>query len=75
MTDYDADRRLFAAMKEAGWAHDPETQGFRKGLSWVTWGQAMDALRLADKGETVEGVAPQSETLARIVTASGANEP
>lgn len=73
MSDYAADRRLFAVMGKAGWLPDPETGGFVKGADWVSWGQAMDALRLADTGENVQGVAPQSRTVARVV-APVANE-
>lgn len=65
---YEDDRRLVQAMKQAGWQEDPKTGGFvrkHEGRSlWVSWGQAEDALRLADEGETVEAVAPQSRTIA-----------
>lgn len=73
MADYAADRRLFAVMGRAGWLHDPATGGFTKGADWVSWGQAADALRLADAGEAVQGVAPQSRTVAKIA-APAANE-
>ncbi len=75
MSDYEADRRLFAVMKRAGWAHDGKTGGFKKRGLWVSWGQAKDALRLADAGETVAGVAGQSETLARIIKQPSNDEP
>lgn len=70
MSDYNADQRLFAALRQAGWLHDPETQGFRKRDLWVSWGQAMDALRLAEDGEAAAGAVGQSETLARIITSA-----
>jgi hypothetical protein len=66
MGDYASDRRLFAVMGSAGWLHDPATGGFTRGADWVSWGQAEDALRLADEGETVVGVAPQSRVVARV---------
>ena len=78
MTDYDSDRRLFAAMRAAGWTHDAETGGFAKktasGNLWVSWGQAEDALRFADEGETVVGVAPQSREVAVIINAASNDE-
>lgn len=77
MTDYDDDRRLFHAMKLAGWAHDQKTGGFKRQIDghtlWVSWGQAESALRLADDGEPVQGVAPQSRTVAAIL-ASASND-
>lgn len=71
MTDYASDRRLFHAMKIAGWHHDPKTGGFVRKVDghtiWVSWGQAEDALRLADDGEVVQAVAPMSRTIAAII--------
>ena len=58
-------------MKQAGWAHDLETGGFTKAVDghrlWISWGQAVDALRLADEGEKVVGVAPMSREAAAAV--------
>lgn len=79
MSDYEAERRLFHAMKLAGWSHDGATGGFTRVVKngamrrklWVSWGQAGDALRLADDGEKVAAVEPQSERVARIVAKAG----
>lgn len=72
MGDYASDRRLFAVMRLSGWDEDPETNGFTKWVDrkrlWVSWAQAEDALRLADEGEKVQGVAPLSESVARVVS-------
>ena len=72
MSDYNADRRLFAVMRQAGWAHDIATGGFTKLIDghsvWTSWGQACDALRLADDGERVVGVAPMSREVAEVIT-------
>lgn len=74
MSDYAADRRLFHAMKLAGWSHDPKTGGFVRKQDghtlWVSWGQAESALRLADEGETVRGVAPMSRSVAALLNAA-----
>jgi len=71
LTDYEDERRLFHAMQQAGWWHDAKTGGFLRTVDghhlWVSWGQAEDALRLADDGERVEGVAPQSRTVAQVI--------
>jgi hypothetical protein len=71
MSDYEADRRLYNVMKMAGWRHELSTNGFRnaRGL-WVSWGQAEDALRLADEGEKAVAAVGQSDTLARIINAA-----
>lgn len=73
MSDYAADRRLFHVMRQAAWSHDAGTGGFTKLVDghqvWVSWGQAMDALRLADDGEPVVGVAPMDRECAEVVTA------
>lgn len=76
---YEDDRRLFAVMRNAGWTHDGATGGFIKpqqigAALWVSWDQAMDALRLADEGEEAAGMLPQSRTLATIM-AKVSNEP
>jgi hypothetical protein len=68
-------------MRTAGWLHDAKTGGFTKRVRnggvhrrlWVSWGQADDAVRLAEAGEEVVGVVGQSETLARIVNQKPAN--
>lgn len=78
MTTYDDDRRMFHAMRLAGWSHDQKTGGFVKrlpagGTLWVSWGQAESALALADEGEAVAAVAPQSRTVAALLN-SAANE-
>lgn len=65
-SDYAAARRLFQVMKLGGWLEYPETGGFRKGALWVSWSQAEDALRLADQGERVAGVAPASRVIERV---------
>jgi hypothetical protein len=70
MSDYEADRRLFHVMKLGGWTHDKDTSGFCKGKLWVSWGQAEDALRLADEGEAAVAVVGQSQTLAKIIAGS-----
>jgi hypothetical protein len=74
MGDYTDDRRLEAVMRQGGWLYDAATHGFARKKDghrlWVSWGQAEDALRLADEGEKVIGVMPQSERLARIVNSS-----
>lgn len=71
MTDYNADRRLFKVMQMGGWSHDLGTGGFTKAVDghrlWVSWGQASDALRLADEGEKVAAAAPMSREAAAVV--------
>lgn len=77
MSEYADDRRMFHAMRVAGWRYEPTNGGFSKQVTngamkrrlWVSWGQAADALRLADVGETVQGVAPVSEHIAGVVAA------
>ncbi len=70
-SDYNADRRVFHVMRQAGWSHDLATGGFTKAVDghqlWVSWGQAADALRLADEGEPVEGVVPLDRGAAEAV--------
>lgn len=66
MSDYASDRRLFHVMRIGGWQEDPETGGFRKGTLWVSWGQAEDALRLADEGEEAVAVNPANRVIARV---------
>lgn len=82
VADYNADRRLFAVMKAAGWKAE-KNGGFSKLVRhagsikhrlWVSWRQAEDALRLADAGEKVQGMRPVSE-VAQNVVVGAANLP
>lgn len=71
VSDYETDHRLYAVMRRAGWSEDVATGGFVKRIDrerlWVSWLQAMDALRLADESERVAMVEALSESVARII--------
>ena len=62
---------IATAMKALGWRFDAPTGGYRRGSSWVSAGQAREALEAAAEGRMVETPIGLSETMARTLVGAG----